>query len=736
MDWVWRAREGSTGTRGGEPTGVEGYVGVEYAGMRLTPLARRSFSHVEFVYLPLRGMGASLLAHNVGACVAARSGRGEPPPARVLVDWPSDFAPYVETILAVHPSGMALAPASYVGMGSLAGVQGEEDLSRVWLVEALNPRRVLITRLRALFPGLKVECVGGYDGNVAALVHEDLDLAEGPLPQEHLLPFGLLPFLAGRAEVFRKSLSFSPDVARIARAHAASMAANAHEAEDSGVKTLAIIDELGLTFLPELLDALETEAGLTDPVQEAGANAGVVSLARARARADIRTARDSGAAPEPLAAARPAPEHHAQYAGCNGFQSRHLWTLFAEGTPVSTSPLRAQADSLAASFAAAASRFAEWTRQDVSAHERTNVFRFLHRLARARGRLFPDQFDMLLAAQSVVNSNLSYEWLRECRDFPLPPKGVEAALPELHLPLAAFTPRVSTLSIERFDTIQRHRPRARLRSMASGPGRRETSHEPVDESKHADNAWVHGDHPYSCSFPDEDVFMEEFAFALRRQAAEKVRGLETRVHEMTTSLEDGLDLRQTIRGWNAGKIFVREEVNLAKADIGAIMFRFDSHGAHAGQGGLDSEETYPWRAFWQAEAHDASHLLFYATPFQDNLIGPGIAKSEFGGFAVLPLTSAAFDPWHDPYVRALCRTPAEALLLASALGTREKCVLYVAPEPPPHAIATLIKRSGKSIVYQRLDDCPPDKIRRLRTFHILAEAGVRAYAQKYIRKED
>jgi hypothetical protein len=156
------------------------------------------------------------------------------------------------------------------------------------------------------------------------------------------------------------------------------------------------------------------------------------------------------------------------------------------------------------------------------------------------------------------------------------------------------------------------------------------------------------------------------------------------------------------------------------------VFRFEND---PGEG-----ESFSWRAFWQAEAHDNSHLMFYATPFQDNLIGPGIAKSEFGGFAVLPLTSLAFDPWVDPYIRALCRTPIECLLLAAALGTREKALLFISSEPPPKNISNMIRRSGKSLIFQRLDDCPPEKIRRLRTFHILAEAGVRAYAQKYIRK--
>ncbi|MCA2961620.1 MAG: hypothetical protein IOD12_15325 [Silvanigrellales bacterium] len=716
LGWSWQGRAA--------PAECPPCVGVEYASFRLVPNTPCTFRAVEFVYLPLRGMGASLLAHNAGHVLAHMGVSGNKIVSKALVDWPTAFEPHVEQMVSLTPAGFVLAPETSVSLGSLAGGTGVEDLSRVWLVEALNPRRLLLATLRkaALAAGAtwKVTCSGGFDANVAALVSEELCLADGPFPTEHLLPFGLLPFMEGRAATFRKSV-LAPSLLEKAKLHAGSMALDILEAENQGVPTVAIIDEWGLLTLPEALATahqheavLQTQSGRVTPI---------TSLKAHRERQGAR-----------LVPARPAPEHHAQYAGCNGFQARFLVQEFerALGTPhvVTKTPMACFAESLVTSFDAAAARFGEWTRVSVSGHERTSVFRYLRRLAKEQDRAFPTPFDMLVAAQSVVSSNLSYEWLKECRTFPGQESSLANALPEIQLPLTAFTPKVSVLSVERFDTIQRHRPRAKPRGLEKGKRISLGPETAVDESKHADNAWVHGNHPYSCSFPEEDVFMEEFSFGLRKQAAEKVRGLETRTHELTTSLEEGLDLRQTIRQWHLGKIFVREEVNLAKADIGAIVFRFE-----CGLSNEDVEERYAWRAFWQAEAHDNSHLLFYATPFQETLIGPGVAKSEFGGFAVLPLTSVAFDPWHDPYIRSLCRTPAEALLLASALATRERSLLYISPEPPPKELARLVKRSGKSILYQRLDDCPPDKIRRLRTFHILAEAGVRAYADKYIRKD-
>lgn len=734
FQWSWQAHP--------HATSCPPCVGVEHAGMRLVPKTHSGqpdlFRCVEFVYLPTRGMGASLLAHNVGQILAQRS---REPYSRVLVDWPSPFEPHMDAMVSLTPSGFVLAPESFVALGSLESETKSEattkNLERVWLVEALNPRRLLLSILRksALAVGSvwKVTPTGGFDANIAELVTHEFDAGASAMPTEHLLPFGLLPFMEARAAVFRSSVKGvsrsgksggTGSLLERARRNAKRMARAVLEAEREGVQAVAIVDEWGLLTLPEALSGI-----LTTETWEPSAQTGVTPLSA------YRDAKEPSEANLPrLVPARPTPEHHAQYAGCNGFQSRFLLREFewaAQGPKVVTkTPLSCFQESLVSSFDEAATRFAGWTKQHVSRHERTSVFRFLRRLAKESGTDFPSQFDMLMAAQSVVSSNLSYEWLKECRSFPGDTGGPAQALPEIQLPLAAFTPKFTTLSVERFDTLQRHIPRMKPRSLDKGKRITPGADGPVDESKHADNAWVHGNHPYSCSFPEEDVFMEEFSFALRKQASEKVRGLETRSHELTTSLEDGLDLRQSIRQWHQGKLFVREEVNLAKADIGAIVFRFES-----GLNPEKVEEVYSWHAFWQAEAHDNSHLLFYATPFQNALIGPGVAKSEFGGFAVLPLTSIAFDPWNDPYIRSLCKTPAEALVLASALATKERSLLYISPEPPPKELALLVKRSGKSIVFQRLDECPPDKVRRLRTFHILAEAGVRAYAQKYIRKD-
>jgi|GEM_PF-6512364 len=711
-EWFWKV------SPPGEQNSVREFaphVGIEYACGWLQPNCGRTFEHVSFAYLPQRGLGAALLAHNLSLHARTMGF------TQVLVDWPEVYESHVDTFLAASPLGIVLAPREFVAMGSLVGAVGDDALANVWLMEASNPRRLLLSALRKAHPKLRIHCTGGVDGNISVWASGDVMVADGSLPTESLLPYGLLPFLEGRLAAFRQSLPFAPKLAERVREDAEGLAVAVLTAEDTSCQTLVVADELTLLALPAALERLC--AGGPGDASHMARN--LVHLGERR-----RRGREAG-----LALARPTLEHHAQYAACNGFQSRALLTSFqsaeeaadaSEQSPVTQTPLDAYRSSLSASFDASCQRYAEWTRQDVTPSERTSVFRYMYRLAVEEGRTFPSQFDMLLSAQSVVDSNLSYEWLKECRDFPTGPAAHASALPEIHLPLAAFTPQVSTLSIEKFDTIGRHRPKSRPRGLKREAPTPTGSQEGVDESKYADGKWVHEDHPYSCSFPDEDVFMEEFSFGLRKQASEKVRALETHTHELTTSLEDGLDLRETIRNWHTGKVMVREEVNLAKADIGAIVFNFAAP---------EDGDSYTWRAFWHAERHDNSHLLFFATPFQDSVIGPGVAKSEFGGFSVLPLGAVAFDPWHDPYIRSLCRTPLEALLLASALGTEEKSLLFLSNDPPPKSVASLIKRSGKIIIFQRLDQIPPDKIRRLRTFHILAEAGVRAYAQKYIRKE-
>lgn len=376
-------------------------------------------------------------------------------------------------------------------------------------------------------------------------------------------------------------------------------------------------------------------------------------------------------------------------------------------------------------FSSAAKRYQEWTKLEVSRAQEIAYFRFVHRLARDAGTLFPLSFDILLAAQASVDSNFALEFLKECESYK-DENNFSRTLPEVDVPLERLFPgEVSRVTLRQFETIQqRGLSQARLRSVKSEKLTRKSG--PVSEEKYADNSWVHTDNPFTCSFPDEDVFMEAFAFQTRSQAIEKVRAKELKVMELQSTMGEGLDIRETVRNWHTDKLMIREELKTGKADVGSIVFNFSN---------LNDMEKYSWQTYWNAEKHDNSHLMFYATPYADDVIGPGIARSEFGGFAVIPLDSIAVNPWDEPFIRSMSKHPLDALVLGAALVTKHRSVLLISDVAPSDTVTELLKRSGKTIIFMKLSELPVEHIRKVRTFHILAESGVREYAQKYIRKE-
>lgn len=379
---------------------------------------------------------------------------------------------------------------------------------------------------------------------------------------------------------------------------------------------------------------------------------------------------------------------------------------------------------LASAFQNAAKRYADWTRLSITKTQERDTFRFAYRLALEANHLLPTTFDMVLATQSAIDSNFAFEFLKECRDFPSH-KSYSQTLPTLNIPLEKVFKHVAKMSVSRFETLQRRSSPKRVMRGVPEKQNQTKSIAPVSEEKYADNSWVNTDHPYSCSFPTEDIFMENFSFQCRDAVIEKVRAQQTVISELQSTMGEGLDIRETVRNWHQQKIMIREELQVGKADVGTIVFNF-----------VDDNEVdkYSWKTLWLAESHDKSHLMFFATPFANELIGPGIAKSEFGGFAVIPIDSFPVNAWDDAFIKSFCETPAEALIVAGALVTEHKSVLYIANKPPSQRVTDLLKRSGRSILYHPLAEFSSDSVRRIRTFHILAEAGVRGYADKYIRK--
>ena len=61
-----------------------------------------------------------------------------------------------------------------------------------------------------------------------------------------------------------------------------------------------------------------------------------------------------------------------------------------------------------------------------------------------------------------------------------------------------------------------------------------------------------------CSYPPEDLVIEGYGRFLKNKAKWVLSEERSRVHPFTTSVMDGIDIRETIRNWHEGKIYVRE----------------------------------------------------------------------------------------------------------------------------------------------------------------------------------
>ena len=695
-------------------------LGWEYCAGKLShPTFAESFPqlHLTLLCLPETSVQTAALVENIFKIATHKitgTSKHDCFFSDVFIDFPLMMAPLLQAVLKSFPHCVTVAESATVSSGAFSGkgLSAEEQLAQrpLCYLESLDSRRLFLTRLleHRLVKLSDVHVYGGTDAQLQWRLLPQVQEVLGSCPSELLLPSGLLPFLEGR--FFLAQHQLQSDFASFFT-EPAELLFEKLQKGTPGSQVLVVADAPVLLALVKVAKTakIKHEKGTPDHA--------VLQLATARR---MREQKNKG--PVELRALTPA--NNSEFARVPGFLSNDFLKQSAHSISNFLNPVELARQSLASAFQAAALKFEEWTKLKMNRAQERDYFKFAHRLAAEEGLLFPRTFDLLLAARAVVDSNFAFELLQLCRAFPTN-AAAEATLPVLDVPFQELFQKTTTLSVRQFETLQRHKPRKTLRAIQAKKSNNPLA-QPVTENKYADNSWVKSDHPYSCSFPDEDIFMEEFAFAYRKQAREMVRARETHLSELQSSLKDGLDLRETVRHWHSQKIIVREELNVGKADVGSIVFHFAEPG---------TEEKYSWQSFWLAEQHDSSNLMFYATPFQDSLIGPGIAKSEFGGFAVIPLPSYSENPWTDPYIRAQAQTPSEALLLAGALATDHRSVLYIDNHPPSRRIADLLKRSGKTIIHVRLAELPPEKIRRVKTFHILAEAGVREYAEKYIRKE-
>ncbi len=350
------------------------------------------------------------------------------------------------------------------------------------------------------------------------------------------------------------------------------------------------------------------------------------------------------------------------------------------------------------------------SREELSRIQIRVLNKFARNYALLSGQLVPSFYQLIIAARGAADDNFSYEVWEKGSEYPWQTE--EPGLPVLRL-------RGEDLFLDQ-KRIRFHR---RLKTL-----RRRLVPVPVRKKKREryPGEWREGFRGFSiCSYPPEDVVIEGYGRYLQKRALEIKSEENSRIEAFTSSLLDGLDIRETIRKWDQDKVYVREERPI-RGRVGSVVVIFDPDFPDK-----DGKEGYPWCVTWLGEHDQESDMAFYSTPAGEVMEGPGISRCQYGGFMLTYPPLRVYDIWKDPFFH-MARNKPERLLMAALDYSLEKHVVYVAPEAPSGWCKSMAARLGKKIIYLPIGTLSPVALKRIKQFHVLDGHPVRKYASHYI----
>lgn len=338
-----------------------------------------------------------------------------------------------------------------------------------------------------------------------------------------------------------------------------------------------------------------------------------------------------------------------------------------------------------------------------------NLMKFVRNYALVNEQLMPDLYQILMSAKGCVDHNYAYETWQCATEYPY--RLNVDALPELDL------------SIE--DVWGDMKP---IRFYLKQPSRKGGA-SPQRKRKKQDGSYRFSPSTLFgiCSHQPEDIAVERFGDFLKKKGNQIFSEEGARTVPFSSSLEDGIDTRETIRHWPERKLYVKKR-GKPPGGVGSIVVIFDQDEAEKKE---NSAEKFPWCTTWLGEHEQESDMAFYATRIGENLVGPGISRCKYGGFLLSYPPRRMFDVWQDPDYES-CRSKSETLLMAGIDYAVKPIVVYVADKPPHSSLKAFAAQFGKRIVYIPLGQLSPLTLKKIQTFHVLDGRDKREIAGDYI----
>jgi hypothetical protein len=315
-----------------------------------------------------------------------------------------------------------------------------------------------------------------------------------------------------------------------------------------------------------------------------------------------------------------------------------------------------------------------------------------------------------VAGRACVSDNFAWELHRLAISYPWQTGG------------AADLPTARIRAEELWDGVRRVRLKRRLRKPKMR--RPESILKRRRRGEAFPGEWLSGfDEGAVCSYPPEDVIVEAFGGYLRKKGKAVMAEEATRVVPFTTSVLDGIDVRETIRHWAEKRVYVRESGRVA-GEIGIVVVIFEDEPEGDG-------ERYPYSLTWLGEHGQESDMAFFATAPERAVVGPGICRVTYGGFLLSFPPGRLADVWTDSDYR-FADSKAETLLLAALDYSRERVVVYAAPKPPRSIFHQIAARLDRKILHLPLGTLSPTTLKKIRVMHVLAGHAKREIAKDYV----
>ncbi|MGD0667223.1 MAG: hypothetical protein ABSB23_06670 [Bryobacteraceae bacterium] len=345
------------------------------------------------------------------------------------------------------------------------------------------------------------------------------------------------------------------------------------------------------------------------------------------------------------------------------------------------------------------------TGERIAHWQRRLLARYTRNLALAGNELCAGIFDMAVAARGVADDNYAWDVWEAAGKYP--PQSQESPL---------LTVRISGDQMWR-DTrrirLRRLLPSTKRRLRPFGLRPRKKEKFPGEWASQVNGTGI-------CSYPPEDLVVEDYGRFLKQKGKNLLSEDRVRVEPFTTSIFDGIDMRETIRKWYEGRIYVRQFQKM-RGEVGSVVVIFDE----------DRDNRYPYTTTWTGESQNESDMAFYSTfPF-DNLVGPGIGRAEYGGFLMSLPPHRMYDVWRDADYE-FAESKSERLLLAALDYSIHHYVVYVAAKPPRSIFKTIASRVGRTIVYIPIGQLSPVSLKKIRVVHVLDGHEKRAIAKDYL----